>query len=377
MEEIVMRGMKVLATLVLSAAMLAAGCATSSKGAVEPTLENAASPAWSLRSSRDEMVVAVSPARQTMQLMGTAGTVVGATISAAADARAKKKVLDALGDYDAGAVFEERLAERLTTAVDNQLMRVKPLGSTAGYRDKREAEDARRSGLARSGHDLLLDLNVLYGIYGVQGVLVAKIDGKMSTLPRGKTLWDRTIVVTAAPVLADSRLSDPTKRMTPDFSALGFSVDEAAIAQWTEDGGATLRSRFEEAIDGAISALLVDLKLAGEPLGAYYLGKQALMQKKCDEAVTLLAAAAQADPSLLDARAAHGVAVAKQGKLDEAVAMTRTLAEEHPEFGPAQYNLAYWLAVEKKDAASAKPFYAKAMELGMPQSKKVAEALGM
>ena len=41
-----------------------------------------------------------------------------AGISAAADAKHKKKIMEVLGDYDTGSVFEARLAERLTAAVE-------------------------------------------------------------------------------------------------------------------------------------------------------------------------------------------------------------------------------------------------------------------
>ena len=368
-----MRLFTVLMAGLVTAGLLCPGCATTSDRAAKPTLQNAASAAWSLRSSKDEMIVAVSSARQTGQLFGTAGTVVGAGISAATDAKHKKKILEVLGDYDAGEVFEARLAERLIVAVDNKLIRVDPLSFTPGYRKKPIAVDARHSALARRGHDLLLDLEMIYGIYGTQGTLVVKIDGSIVPLPRGEELWGKTIVVTAAPVLAGTKLSDPTKRMMPNFS-LTFT-DEDAIAQWTEDGGVTLKRRFEAAIDGAVSALLVDLELADEALGAYYLGKQALQQKKFDEAAELLSKAVAADETLLGARAELAVTRAHQENVDGAIEMTRALAAAHPDYGPAQYNLAWWLAVEKNDAAAARPHYEKALALGMPGAKKIVDVL--
>ena len=43
----------------------------------------------------------------------------------------------------------------------------------------------------------------------------------------------------------------------------------------------------------------------------------------------------------------------------------------NPDYGPAWYKLAWWYAVKKKDSDTAKPYYEKALELGMPEHKKI------
>jgi hypothetical protein len=65
---------------------------------------------------REELTVAASPVRQTLQILGSAGTVLGFGISAAQDAVYAKAISDALGEYSPGTVFEQRLADALAAA---------------------------------------------------------------------------------------------------------------------------------------------------------------------------------------------------------------------------------------------------------------------
>ncbi|MBI2424862.1 MAG: tetratricopeptide repeat protein [Candidatus Hydrogenedentes bacterium] len=365
------RSVSTMMCVVLAATVM--GCATTSQAPLAG--KSAAKPAYSLRAMNDNMIVAVSPARQTLQIAGSAGLIIGSSISAISNAKYRKPIHDALEGYDAGKVFDERLAARLEAAYGDALARVEPFKGSAGQRDAKEAEQERLRGLRRMGYDQVLDLQMTYGLFGFEGTLIAKVEGELTSLEQGKSIWKDALVVSSAPVLASDRLSDPTKRMGPNLSSPRLSVDESAMAQWTEDGGKELRARFETAVDGAASALLVQLGLADEAEGNYYLAKLAMNRKKFDVAETYYKKALALDPGHAGARNGLGVNCFHQGDHKTALDWLSKLAVDVPDFGPAQYNAAWVCAVGLKDAAQAKPYYERALALGLPQEKKIDELL--
>lgn len=364
-----------MAVLALSATVvLAGGCATTPEGG-EKRLSEAATPAWSLKDARGGMIVAVSPARRTLQIAGTSGALLGAGIDAITNAKYRSAVQDALEGYDAGAVFEERIRAGLEETLGDSLMRAAPFGSAAGYSTTREAEQARYRSIAKEGGDVLLELRMSYGLFGYQGILVAKIDGELVSLPEGRRLWDNAIVVSTEPILANAKLTDPTKRLGPNFTSPRLTVDEDAISRWTGDGGEALRRRFEEAAQGAVAALLDDLALREDAKGAYYLGKLALARKRFEEAARHFGRAAAMESALTDARNGLSVTYAHQKKLDQAISLAKDITRTEPGYGPAWFNLAWWYAVEKNDPAAAKPYCDRAMALDMPGDEKLEKAL--
>lgn len=350
------------------------GCATTSEPI--PTIGTARKPAWSLKDTQDRMIVNVSPARQTLKVAGRAGKVLGTGISIISNARHRKAITAALEGYDAGDVFQQRLATGLREATNGALHRVEVLESTAGYEDRRDAERERYRVLTENGHDLVLDLRISYGLFSFEGILIAKLKGELRALPAGKRFWENALVVSSAPILANDKLNDPTKRkLGPNFSLPRLSVKEDAIKQWTQDGGVTLRNRFESAVDGLISALVTDLGLAEEANGAYYLGKQAMYKKDFDKAEKRFNQALTLDPASLEAKNGLSVNLAHTGKIDAAIALAKEIIQTDPRYGPAHYNLAWWYATEKDDPAAARPHYKKALDLGMPTGKKIEKAL--
>ena len=362
------------AFLMLATAVLCAGCATLPDD--RPlTLPEAASPAWSLAVSNDEMVVSVSPVRQSIQILGSSGAILGAGIDAVVNDKYRRRVRRAMGDYSPSTVLEERLAARLTQAVPD-IVRAAPLGSTAGHQTRRDAEDARYQRLGKTGRDLLLDIKATYGIFGFDGILVTKLDAKLLLLPEGRKVWRNTIVASAESVLAHDKLSDPTKQLAPNLSSPRFKVQDDAIEQWTGDGGRELRRRFEEAMDGALSAMLTNLGLAQEALGEYYLGKGAMNRKKFDQADDHFRKALALDPGYTEALSAWTVNLAHNGQVDDAIAEAHKLTETIPAFGPPWHNLAWWYAIEKNDPKIARPFYNQALTLGMPNNIKIEKAMG-
>ncbi|HPC15970.1 MAG TPA: hypothetical protein P5318_07310 [Candidatus Hydrogenedentes bacterium] len=334
-------------------------------------LREAVSPAWSLRASQREMIVSVSPVRQTVQLFSSSAMLLGAGIDAMVNEKHLKAVRAALGDYDAGKTFEEALTSRLSQALPQGLARVSPLTTTAGFKDDREAQQARFQGLARSGHDVLLDLKMTYGIFGYEGLLVARIEGRLTRLADRRALWSGVFVVSADPVLANTTIKDPTKQMGANLAHPRLTVEKDAVARWTGDGGATIRARFEDAVDGAVSALLCGLGLATEAKGEYQLGLVSMGRKRFTEADEHFRRAISLNPAWPEPRNARAVNLARNKQIDDAMAICAELTKSHPDFGPAWFNLAWWNAVQKKDAATARPLYEKALALGMPADPKL------
>ncbi|MCX5769916.1 MAG: tetratricopeptide repeat protein [Candidatus Hydrogenedentes bacterium] len=353
--------------------MLLAGCATVGRDR-PPTLASAEAPAWSARTVNDEMIVAVSSVRQSVQILSSSVALVGAGVDAVVNARLKAAVLNVLGDYDAGALFDKKLEARLIESRPG-LARVAPLQSTAGFNSERDAQASRRAALAKKGHDALLDLEMTYGLFGYEGTLVAKLDGNLTWLPDNNVLWRKSIVVSAEPILAGDKLSDPTKRLGPNLSSPRLTVEKDAVEQWTRDGGQTIRARFESAADGAISAMLVDLGLADESAGHYYLGKLAMNRKKFKLADEHFQKALAIDPGYIDALNGRAVNLAHNKQIDDAISLEKKLVESAPDYATGWLNLAWFYAIDKKDAAAAKPYYEKALELGAAPEKKLEKAI--
>lgn len=351
------------------------GAYAADKDAAE-AVAGAKSIAWSLDDDRTEMVVAISPARQTLQIAGSAGTLLGASISAIQNEKYRKAIEEVLQDYDGNAVFRERLEARLGQALGNRAVRINPMGSTAGSNDVRTLQDERLERGAAAGQDLVLDLRAEYGLFGYKGLLVAKLEAKLYETKTGHRVWSDNLLASPEVILASDKLKDPTANLMPNLSDPRFGADENAVAQWTGDGGKLFRERFETAVDGCISALLTELGLVQEAPGAYYLGRVYLMRKKFEAAQTYFNMALSIDPKNADAKNGLSVALAHDGKVDQALATEQELMASHPEYGPAHYNAAWWLAMEKGDAVAAKGHYEKAKALGMPENKKLEKAVG-
>lgn len=339
-------------------------------------LRNADSVAWSLRDERNQMVVAVSPARQTLQIAGSFGTVLGTSISAIANDKYRRDIEDALAGYDGATVFREKLEQRLGAALAERARKVTPMASTAGYNNPRDAERERLAALSKAGNDLVLDLEAEYGLFGYQGLLVAKITAKLSDTGRARKIWGDNLIASAEYILASDKLADPTNQLMPNITDPRFGVSEDAIAQWTGDGGETFRQRFEAAVDGVISALLMELGLEESAEGGYYLGRVYLMRKKFDAAEAYFNTALKLQPDHSPAKNGLSVTLYHKKELDEAIAVSKALSDAEPDFAPAHYNLAWWHAVEKKDAASALPHYERARALGLSTPKKLDKAVG-
>lgn len=361
----------------LAALLLAgAGCArdlAANGGAVR----GAARPAWSISNTQEEMLISLSPVRQTLQIAGSAGTVLGAGISAAQDAGYRREINGVLGDYVPGLVFEELLAAAMAENLGPNAVRVPPMGTAAGYNSAREAAKARWAGLARSGYDQVLDFTLMHGIFGPEGVLVTRAAGELRALPSGKLIWRDTITSHGGPVLACDSLSDPTNRLTPTITSPRLTIAPNAVRQWTGDGGARLKTEHAQSARRTVEGALTALGFAETPDGLLALGWNAMQRGSHDKAHELLERAQSIAPGRPDILNMIAVNLGHNGQTGEAVTVSRTVLSLDPNFGAAHFNLAWWLAGEGEDLDGAREHYARALSLGLSAHRRLSRRLGL
>ena len=361
--------------LLIAAIGLAAGCATTKSDFNAETLAASRAPAMSVAIQQPDIIVAVSPVRQTMQIGGSIPTLLGAGISAIQDGRYAVRIRETLNGYDGNAFFESRLRERMNQTAGRDIIRVQPFSTAAGYHNAREARQARLDGLRRGGADLVLDFDLSYGIYGPEGLLATRIEGEATDLQTGKILWRNTISTYSMDVYADMRWRDPMQRMSPTLLSPRFTSAEDAVNQWTDDGGARLKQHFEQSVERVIAAVLTDWGLKETAEGRYVLGMQALLEKEYEAAEAYLARARELAPQLPEAGNALAVAKARNKNPEEAVQIAEAVALEHPDYLPAQYNLAWFYAVELNNPEKGRPYFDKAVSLGASPGRKLEKAM--
>lgn len=154
-----------------------------------------------------------------------------------------------------------------------------------------------------------------------------------------------------------------------------FTSAEDAVNQWTDDGGARLKQHFEQSVERAIAAVLTDLGLEETAEGRYVLGMQALLEKEYAAAEAYLARARELAPQLPEAGNALAVAKARNKNPEEAVQIAEAVALEHPDYLPAQYNLAWFYAVELNNPEKGRPYFDKAVSLGASPGRKLEKAM--
>jgi len=355
--------------------MLLAGCTAVRPGFEPALLQTAASPAYSIAVPQSEMVVAVSPVRQTMQIGGSIPALLGAGISAIQDARNASRIHEVLGGYGCGAFFERQLRASLEEQADAPLHQVKPFSTAAGYHNARDAREARMDGLRKSAHGLVLDFDLSYGIYGAEGLLATRIRGEATDTESGKVLWRNTITRYSLDLYADTRWRDPMERMAPSYFSPRFFTAEDAVSQWTSDGGAHLKRCFEKSVMDTVAAVLTDMGLEESAEGHYVLGMQDTLEGRHEAAVEHFSRAVALAPEMVEAGNGLALAQAKNGRMEAALASAETLAAAHPDYLPVQYNLAWWYAVEMKSPEKARSYFDRAVALGASPGRRLEKAM--
>lgn len=359
----------------LALLLLVSGCATTKAALDADAVKAAKHPACSTAIQQPGIIVAVSPVRQLLQVGGTIPTLLGAGISAVQDNRYRERILQALDGYDCSKVFDARLRERVAAHVDGKLERVEPFNTAAGYANERAAQEARLEGLSRSGIDLVFDFDLSYGIYGAEGLLATRLDGKVTEVASGKVLWRNTVTSYSLDLYADLRWRDPMKRMTPNLTSPRLTKAENAIEQWTADGGAHLKQSFEQSVEHTVTAALTDMGLEKSAEGLYVLGVQAFLNGDYKIAESHLDRANVLVPGRPEVLNALALTKARDGRPDEAVKLATPLAAAQPEYLPVQYNLAWWLAVDQKNPEAARPYYDRAIALGASPGRRLEKAM--
>lgn len=340
------------------------GCSSARSRHDPEVVRNVPHPAFSLALQQPDIIVAVSPVRQTMQIGGNIPMLLGAGISAVQDDKYGLRVREALGDYDPCVVLLDRMKQRIAQGFHQDLQQVAPQGTAAGFANMREAQEARLEGLRSSGYDTVLDLELRFGIYGPQGILVVKAAGELFDVQTGRLLWRNEVASYSVELLADMKWRDPMQRMKSSITALRFSAEDDAISQWLPENAAPLRAAFEKAVDAVSAAILTDLGLQETPEGLYALGAYLLLDKEFEAAEEKFTRAIELAPNMAEAMNGLAVTLANTQRVEEAIALAEKLVDAHPDYAPGQYNLALWQALENEDTASIFPQYEKALNFG-------------
>jgi len=345
------------------------------KKEIKQAFQDAKQPAWSIKGERQDLKVSVSPAGRTLSVTPYIGDALGVSVDYLVNEHYREVIRKALGDYDLAGFVRSYLEKRIKAIAPQGLRQVNPLVSTAGYSNEREAEKARLQALRESGVDLLLDLDVKYGIYGTRFAVRFDIEGKLLDLANRHRLWMDGIPGVAEPFLADIKFEHYLLKYIAYVHTPRFAANEDAMKRLTDNDAALLKADFERAVEGGVSAVLCDMGLVNEPLGEYFLGREAFQKKSYSKTEEHFVRALNTDPSLPDAANDLSVTYARLGATDEAIGLAEKILAKTPDYAPAAFNLAWWNAFDKKNAAEAKRYYDKALAEGVLPSKKLERRL--
>lgn len=332
-------------------------------------------PAWSVNFSPERLVVSVSPTRQTLQIGGSAATLVGAGVDTVVNDRYRQDLETAIGGYDPLKVLEDALERGLSTATGRDVARVAPMGTAARYTSVREAEHARLDELNSGGHESVIDLKGMAGVFTEDALLVMKISGEAFNTHSKREIWDDTVLFTAEPALLSNKPGDPTSRLMARVTSPKLTTEEDKLERWLANGGEEFRSEFDRGAERVVAGLLQSLGFEESLDGTLVLARTALEMKDEDRALELYESAIENGDRTETALNGRIVALARAKQWDDAVAAAKDLTTVYPQYGPGWLNLAWLLAVEKKDADAARPAYEKALELGMAPVKKIDKRL--
>ncbi|NLN94227.1 MAG: tetratricopeptide repeat protein [Candidatus Hydrogenedens sp.] len=362
--------------LFILAASLIAGCSSHKTLERPEILHEFKAPAFSLSVSQEEMTVAVSPVRQTLQIGGTMTALLGAGISALQDGHHARRVHEALYGFDCTEQLKEKLTEALEEAFSHSFTEVTAQGSMAGFHSIQEARKARFEGLNKRGYDAVLDLEGTYGIYGAEGLLVLRLKGELQDLAGGKRLWRNTLTAYSMDLYEGIKWKDPMDRLTPNIMSPRFSSGRDAIDQWTTDGGAPLRQGFEKALQELIAALLCDLGVEESATGLAVLGTNALLDGKKSEAHQYFQRAQRLNGEDPDIANGLALSLARMGDVEQGIVVAQESLASHPDFQPLYYNLAWWYGVNLKQPDEGREYYEKALALGARPARRLKRAYG-
>lgn len=322
----------------------------------------------------DEFVIAVSPVRQTLQIIHTSARLVGALVSEAQNENYRKDLQAVVGELDGHLQFREAILNTLKGKLSAEIVEVPPLGSTAKYMTDREAQQDRMKQLHNKGFDVLIDLKITCGIYGPEGEMFFRWDGKLYDLAKEKTLWRGESVVTPS---ADFKVNQTFNTYFNPFKSNMFSprlkTTEDALTRWTNNNGENFKKAQEYGIQLSISHLLGALQLDKSENYYFACGISKLLTKKWKQTVPHFEKVWDLNKDNPTHGNAYMVALFKTKKIDDAIKVGEEVIQSPngKSYPTTYYNLAYIFATKKKDLDKAREYYQKSVELSGKADEKL------
>ncbi|MCX8063704.1 MAG: tetratricopeptide repeat protein [Candidatus Hydrogenedentes bacterium] len=343
---------------------------------VKDCLENAEKIAVSIDLYPEEFVIAVSPVRQTLQIIHSTARLAGALISEVQNENFRKKLQSTVGELNVTHKFREFCLDSLARRYPNKIEEVPPLGSTAKYPNEREARLDRYKKFRNKGYNVLIDLRLTSGIYGPEGEMFFRLAGTIIDLEAEKTLWRGELIVSSE--CEEMKLISAFKTYFNPFKSNYFSprltISDTALSRWTDQEGANFFKFKESGMNLVTEAFYTNVDVSESCLGWYGMGLSLIYKGRWKKAVECFKRAVELEPKFIDAYNALIVSLYKAKRVDEAIELGEKLIEadfpEENKIRNVYFNLSYIYAKKKKDLNKAKEYYQKYIQLGGVPSKK-------
>ncbi len=322
----------------------------------------------------DEFVVAVSPVRQTLQIVHSTARLAGALVSEVQNERFRKRLEEVVGELKVPGEFKQRYLDALRARIGEKVEEVLPMGSSAKYRNEHEARLARIQSLKKKGYDVLIDVKLTCGIYGPEGEMFFRLGGVITDLREEKIVWRGEVVVSSE--CKEMKITSPFKTYFNPFKSNYLSprltIANNALSRWTDNDGKNYFEFKKEGIDLAISAFFTGIGLEESAKGWLGLGISEMYKRKWKRALEYFDKCVSLEPDNIVAQNARVIALYKTEKIDEAVELGEKIVGKSsiPEVRYVFYNLSYIYARKKKELAKAEEYYQKYIQLGGKPEKK-------
>lgn len=329
-------------------------------------LESANKVAISIDANPDEFVISVSPVRQTLQIIHSSARLAGALISEVQNENYRKDLQAVVGELNGIQLFRDAILRELKKKLPVEMVEVAPLGSTAKYKTDREAQQDRLQQLKNKGVDALLDLKITVGIYGPEGEMFFRTNGRLYDVKKQKTLWRDEFVITPS---TDFKVNQSFNTYFNPFKSNMFSprliMAKNALTRWTDNNGNNFKKAEGLGIHLSVAYLYGALQLENTEDYYFACGISKLYGKKAKKAVPFFEKAwdmSKQEPQIGNALV---VALYKAKKVDEAIKQGEALIQtpEGQKYPAVYYNLAYILMDKKGDVEKTKKYYQKYIEL--------------
>ncbi len=336
-------------------------------------LQSAQKIAISIDAVPDEFVIAVSPVRQTLQIIHSSARLAGALISEVQNENYRKDLQAGVGDLNSIQLFQDAILHTLKTQLHAEIIEVPPLGSTAKYKTDREAQQERLTQLRNKGFHLLFDLKITAGIYGPEGEMFFRMKGILYDVKKAKTLWREEFVLTPD---KDIKVDQSFDTFFNPFKSNMFSprliMAKNALTRWTDNNGKNFKEAEKRGVELSIAFLCGELQLDSTEDYYFSCGISKLYTKNAKKAVPFFEKAWNKNKQKPEWGNALASALYKSKKVDDAIKLGEEVIQtpEGKDYAPAYYNLAYMFTDKKKNAEKAKGYYQRYLELsGEPNPK--------